>query len=234
MALLETIAEILDWLARKYGRDLLGVAVQALRRFWSVLFRGRNILILGPRATGKTSLLWYLQKGKPFDVVNGEVRLPDPTGAVVLVGEKVSLDESTRAKIKKEVGGDPEFRHQWKQLLDEVNPEGIIYMFDGRLEDKAMERAIQELFSDVLASYLHGLRGLIALHMFVNFSDIWLTSPLVERRQIAAVMNLFETSRQLQPALALLRVGVHPTSLSANQSSWPEVKRALQHFAADL
>ena len=42
-----------------------------------------------------------------------------------------------RINVPEDVGGDPVFRSQWKDLLQLVRPHGIIYMLDGSRDDSA-------------------------------------------------------------------------------------------------
>ena len=233
-SIIKTIAKLIDWLVREYGREVITLTVQRLKRFWYRRFVNQNILILGAKATGKSSLIMFMQKGKPFEMIRGEIHPPDPTAAAVLIGKKVPLEERVYAKVSHDLGGDPSFRHQWKEMIRRVQPDGIIYMIDGRLNEGATSKAIDELFQDVLSEYGDGQKRLKALHVFINFADKWRTSPESGPAKITRVMNLFEEQRHPLSNLGYLRVVVTPTQLSPNQKEWSDTKCALLRFAADL
>jgi hypothetical protein len=86
----------------------------------------------------------------------------------------------------------------------------------------------------VSAQYPAGTRELVALHMFVNHSDAWATSPALERERLARVTAAFEARRRKHPEQEVLRFAASATQLSPNRRAWPEITRALHRFGADL
>ena len=94
-----------------------------------------------------------------------------------------------RGQLGRDLPGDPDLRATWMAALKEVHPAGIIYMIDGRADEASLERAVAEAVELVSAQYPAGTRELVALHMFVNHSDAWATSPAVERDRLARVTD---------------------------------------------
>jgi hypothetical protein len=225
---------VASWLLKTFGLDILLLARDALESQWRRLFASRNILILGAQQTGKSSLATFLQKGKPYQVVDGEVRPPDPTAATVIVDRKFAVQDGHWLRIKLDLPGDPDLRATWSAALREVHPAGIIYMVDGRLDDAGLERTADDAVGLLAAQYPAGTRELLALHMFVNHCDAWASSPAAERDRLARVTSAFERRRQRHQTLQTLRFAASATQLSPNRRSWPEVIRALHRFGADL
>jgi hypothetical protein len=225
---------VTSWLLKTFGLDVLLLVKDAMENQWRRLFASRNILILGPQQTGKSSLALFLQTGKPYQVVEGEVRPPDPTAATVIVDKKFAVQHRHWVRIRRDLPGDADLRATWMAALKEVHPVGIIYMIDGRADDATLERAVADAVELVSAQYPAGTRELVALHMFVNHSDAWATSPAVERERLARVTEAFEARRRKHPQQEVLRFAASATQLSPNRRAWPEITRALHRFGADL
>jgi hypothetical protein len=223
-----------SWLLKTFGLDILLLVKDALESQWRRVFASRSVLILGAQQTGKSSLATFLQKGKPYQVVDGEVRPPDPTAATVIVDRKFAVQHGHWLRLKLDLPGDPDLRATWTAALREVHPTGIIYMIDGRLQGAPLARAAEDAVELLLALYGGGTRELLALHLFVNHCDAWATSPGAERERLAEVTRAFEARRQGHHALDTLRFAASATQLSPNRRSWPEVTRALHRFGADL
>jgi hypothetical protein len=223
-----------SWLLKTFGLDILLLVKDALESQWRRMFASRNILILGAQQTGKSSLATFLQSGKPYQVVAGEVRPPDPTAATVIVDRKFAVQNGHWLRIKLDLPGDPDLRATWAAALREIHPAGIIYMIDGRLDDAALGRAADDAVAVLLAQYASGTRELLTLHMFVNHCDAWATSPAAERDGLTRVAAIFEARRRPHHALDTLRFTASATQLSPNRRAWPEVTRALHRFGADL
>jgi hypothetical protein len=228
-----TTGGVASWLLKTFGLDILLLAKDALQSQWRRLFASRNILIVGAQQTGKSSLAAFLQRGRPYQVVDGEVRPPDPTAATVIVDRKFAVQKHW-LRIKVDLPGDPDLRTTWGAALKEVHPAGIIYMVDGRLDPPGIERTADEAVGLLLAQYGAGTRELLAMHMFVNHCDAWATTPAAEREGLARVTAAFEERRRPHPALQTLRFTASATQLSPNRRAWPEVTRALHRFGADL
>lgn len=203
------------------------------------MFRGRIIMILGPTNSGKTALLYLMQNNTPYKIINNEIQEPEPTLGVILVDEKVEISKDAEirmAKVKNDVGG--EFRDEWKNLIIDLNPHGIIYMLDGREADR-LQNDVHDLFEDVLKVGQNPkyLNKLTAVHIFLNFADKWAENdPVLAVKRKNAVTEYFEEIRYT-PAyqqLANLNFMVSLTQLSPRRTTWPEVERALKLFATDL
>src|SRR5437762_14012327 len=129
-----TAGRVASWLLKTFGLDILLLARDALESQWRRLFASRNILILGAQQTGKSSLAAFLQRGKPYQVVDGEIRPPDPTAATVIVDRKFAVQNGNWLRIKRDLPGDPDLRATWAVALRETHPTGSIYMADGRVD----------------------------------------------------------------------------------------------------
>jgi hypothetical protein len=228
-------------LVQEHGADVLVWLVRTLKRIWAKRFAKKNIVVLGPKQSGKSSLICYLAEGRPFKTVNGGIQTPDPTGAAVILSEDFKLPDGAvpvGIKVAQDVGGDPVFRTQWKDLLQVVRPHGIIYMLNGSLDDRALSTGIDELFRDVLSLYKDGPGALASLHIFLNFADQWKTAPGVEERRIDSVRDLWREAKGRHPELAValdhIRFHIAATQLSPHGKAWPETDRALNHFSADI
>lgn len=225
---------VTSWLLKTFGLQILLLVKDALENQWRRLFASRNILILGAQQTGKSSLATFLQKGQPYQVVDGEVRPPDPTAAAVLVDRKFAAQNGNWLRIKRDLPGDPDLRATWATALREVHPAGIIYMIDGRQDAAGRAKAVDDAVELLRGHYAGGTRELLALHMFVNHCDAWATTPSLERARLTEITSAFEQRRRGQPGLESLRFAASATQLSANRRAWPEVTRALHRFGADL
>ena len=198
------------------------------------MFASRNILILGDKNTGKTSLAWFLQHGKPFQIVKDEIRTPDPTLGVAIIDRKFSLQKGNWLNLKQDVPGDARLRETWRQAIMDIRPHGVVYMVDGRLEPQHIQEAVDGIFDHVLCHYQEGLRELRTLHVFVNFCDYWLATTASARETLAIVADRFGSRLAEHRMLQDIRFSAAATHLSPNKSAWPETNRALHHFGADL
>lgn len=235
--LIMVLGEILKWFKDNFGEEIGVITKKQIQKGLQYIFKQRTIMILGAKETGKTALVYFLQSGKPYLEVDGKREAPNPTLGVVLIDEKVQISKEAEikwGKISNDIPGD--FREEWKRLISILDPHGIIYMLDGRLEEDKLKQAVQDIFSDVLLQYRDGLRNLGAFHVFVNYSDDWLSDRLVEMNKIHVITAHFEEIRNT-PAFARLvdlRVMVSATQLAMSKDSWKETERAMEHFAADL
>jgi hypothetical protein len=234
MAIRTATGTVTSWLLKTFGLDILLLVKDALENQWRRLFASRNILILGAQQTGKSSLATFLQTGKPYQVVQGEIRPPDPTAATVIVDRKFAVQNGHWLRIKLDLPGDPDLRATWAAALREVHPAGIIYMVDGRLDQAGLEGAAEDAVALLLSQYGAGTRELLALHVFLNHCDAWATTPATEREGLARMIDAFESRRRPHQPLQTLRFSASATQLSPNRRAWPEVTRALHRFGADL
>lgn len=227
------LLEIIEWFFKTFGQDLLIVAKERLKQEWQRTFTSRNILILGAKQTGKSSLVLYLMKGKPYEMVGRERRAPNPTAMAAIIDHKFKVKTGDWLKIKEDHPGDVGLR-KWAQAIQDIQPHGIIYMIDGRRNQSEITEDIREVFTDVLCHYERGTEELGALHIFVNFADKWVTSPQAERELVSRVVAKFEQERGTRPKLQAIRFSACATQLSMHEDKWDETRRAVHHFAADL
>ena len=229
------LTDLIKWIVTTFGKDILVAAKEGLQSQYRRVFASRNILILGPKQTGKSSLLLFLTKGRPYEVVDGEVRPPAPTALAAIVDEKFALHKGNWLRLKKDVPGDLDLRDTWAQAIGDIRPHGIIYMIDGRRADDALREDVQGIRGFVLDSYATtGIGHLAALHVLVNFADHWATSASEVRRRLRVVRDELEGLIETSLAWSSLRIAVAETHLSPNRRAWDETDRALHHFGADL
>jgi len=236
------LKDVIKWIAVTFGMDIVIVAKDFVEHQWHRIFASRNILVLGPKETGKTSLVLYLQHGRPYEVVDGEIRPPNPTGRppdnpalAAVVDKKFAFQQKNWLRLKRDVPGDLDFRTTWAQAIKDLQPHGIIYMVNGGLPDDELRREVATgIGDDVLSQYRIGLRELVALHVFANFADQWVDSPARARVKERVIADAFEDVIQGYDALKYLRFSVASTQLSPNKKSWEDTKRALHRFGADL
>jgi hypothetical protein len=226
---------VATWLLKTFGLEVLVLLKEGLESQWRRLFASRSVLVLGAPQTGKSSLATFLREGRPYEVVDGQIRPPDPTAAAVIVDKKFALQKGNWLRLARDLPGDADLRATWETALTEVRPAGIVYMIDGRLDEAGLRAAVGALFDDVLAFYAKagGTRELLALHVFVNHCDA-LGGGVRERAALATVTDEFEARRSGRPELEALRFAASATQLSPNRRAWPEVTRALHRFGADL
>ncbi len=234
MAAHSWLKDIIRWITVTFGTEFIVTARDWLQHKWRGLFASRNILVLGPKQTGKTSLVFLLQHDRPYEVVDGEIRAPNPTAAAAIVDKKFPLQHGNWLKLKRDVPGDLDLRDTWAQAINDVRPHGIIYMLDGRLDDKQLRVETSMIRENVLRHYADSLGELRALHVFLNFADAWATSPAVVRSSIRVVTEELERVLDGSSALQHLRIGVSATQLSPHKKSWEEATRAVYKFGADL
>jgi hypothetical protein len=221
------------WL-REVAMPLVFLTRDYLQAKWRKAFAARNILIFGGKQTGKSSLMLFLRSGYPYQVSDGDLTPPAPTAMAAIVDCKFSPNKTEWLRLRKDVPGDRDLRATWKQAMADIRPHGIIYLIDGRREPAELASDVSEIQSDVLSHYTAGVGHLVALHVFLGFSDQWATDSIIARRRCRVVEDALHRIVDASAALNHLRVHVSETQLSPARKSWTEVERALARFAADL
>lgn len=229
------LVDIATWFVLTFGKDVVVKLKDALQHQWRRFFAARNILILGPKQAGKSSLVQYLQTGHPYEIVDGEIRSPAPTAMAAIVDKKFAVQKGNWLRLKKDIPGDIALRDTWAQGISDIRPHGIIYIIDGRREDEELREDVRGIEQFVLLHYKeNGVGHLSVVHVFVNFADQWGTSPVEARRRLRVVRDELEKVIGTSPSWASLRVGVAETQLASSKKKWEEVDRAVNHFGADL
>jgi hypothetical protein len=223
----------LRWL-REVALPLVLLTRDYLQSRWKKAFAARNILILGGKQTGKSSLVHFLHSGAPYEITDGDIKAPAPTAMAAIIDCKFSPNKAEWLRLRRDVPGDQELRATWKQAIDDIRPHGIITMIDGRQDPAALNRDVLEIEQDVLSHYAAGTGHLSTLHVFLGFCDQWASDPTLTRRRCRTVEDALLQVIDGTQALQHLRVRVSETQLSPARKAWPEVERALARFAADL
>ena len=227
-----SLKDVIRWLLDNFGKDII-IGIPDLLKRWGFL-SGRNILILGPKASGKSALMNYLKSGKPYELIDGEIRPPGPTALAAVVDKNFSIQKGNWLRLKKDVPGDLNLRDTWSQAIKDIKPHGIIYMLDGQRSDNDLRGDVKEIAEFVLGQYSVGLGHLLALHAFVNFADHWARTAAEESRRVEMVRHELLDLRSSRVEWTGLQLGVSATQLSPNKKDWEQAKRAVHHFGADL
>ncbi len=113
----EWLAALVKWIVDTFKGDIIVVVKKQILRWWRKLFAGKNVLILGGKATGKTSLLMFLQNGRPYEIgPDGQKRYPNPTGVGAIIDKRVNVNDQGWIQLTKDIGGDPDLRPFWRRL----------------------------------------------------------------------------------------------------------------------
>ncbi len=227
------------WFLHNYGKTIVALTLREIQVRWQYIFNKRNILILGGKGSGKTSLIYFLKNGKPYEERNGRMQPPEPTLGAMVLDANVRISKETQAKwakIAKDLPGEKGFRDIWRDVIHQVDPHGIIYMVDGRLSTEQFKEAVADLFSDVLSVYTQNPGNLSTIHVFVNFADVWATDRRIRSQKQHAIEVYFE-NRLAEPEyqkLQHLRFQVSVIQLSLTKRSWDDAVSAIEKFGADL
>ncbi|MEM8721847.1 MAG: hypothetical protein AAGE84_21545 [Cyanobacteria bacterium P01_G01_bin.39] len=208
---------------------------------FSSMFADNNVLVFGDKQSGKTALILLMANNHPYEIIDNK-KIINPTAMGVIIGKKYDLkvseqDQGKKITIPKDVGG--EFRFEWKRMIKEFNPEGIIYMLDGRKEKEDLLSSVKEIFDDVLSSE-EGLDNLKALHIFVNFEDIWNpdSNMIIKTKKISQVsdgfIENFSTNQYYMKKFTKLDFKVSITQLYPEKKHWNESKKALKELGIAL
>ena len=235
MSTVTILGGVIAWFLKSFGKDLVVISKDFLEHQWARVFNDRTVLFLGAKQAGKSSLIAFLRKGKPFEVdKTGAVRTPDPTLAAAVIDERVSVQHEKWLQIKQDLPGDQMLRATWALAVADFHPLGIGYIIDARDQSKIAGQ-VQEACRDVLdACYPEGPRELRALHLFLSFSDFWAHSPIASRLHQRIARDALEEELTRRPVFAGLRTDVAVFHLSPHASDWPDARRALERFGTDL
>ena len=260
---LSSLAERSTELAVLVGNEIQAGFLGAMKK--------RNVLVLGDSSSGKTALQWYIRTGKPFRTSQGGTRqLPRGThgvedskgrqakkeGTWSAVGKRM-FDQMRRAKIDggicflpRDVGG--EFRAEWHDLMDYLNPELIIYMVDGRahatIDGKddlkqpipSLKSVVYDVCDDVIIPYAQGkAHALKHLAIFLNYSDQWNAKKnkvicAKQRGLCQTTLAVAMLAKELDSAFNVDMISYHCIQLSPEENSWPQTQAALADVTKTL
>lgn len=231
------LEEISDSAAKTFNRvieekdikNIPSILQDGLLEIYRQQFKGKKILILGPTASGKTSLISFLKTGVPRDD-----HLPTP-GAII-TDRRILLNSDAVIDIPYDAGGDEMYRSTWNFLVREIDPEAIIYVLDGSKDVANLESEIDTAFNDILLCYKDHIRSLRIFYIFINYCDIWMEDD-DKKYDLEEALGL-SFKRRLKKYAGLRDQKVtwrfYRTQLSPSGIPWEEVKAALGHFGKDL
>ena len=196
------------------------------KSLYNYAFENKNIVILGPKGCGKTSLIGFLRSG------HAVVSTHEPTVGLALVDRNFELGDAEWLSVAKDVGGDEVFRSLWPQLTKTVNPDAMIYLLDGRKNREQIKDDMETCLSQSLSQYTGGRLRLI--YIFVNFYDGWNGDSWKNDCLIPFVQSIAAERKHTYPALRNLKLKAEPTHISPHLRAWPELETALQHFSTDI
>lgn len=227
---------------RQLANSVLILGRDKLTRFWSRNWPSKNVLILGERESGKTALGWMLTEDKPYRTEDGQRVPPSPSLGLAITADPkgmltsavISRDSQIQgARVEFDTPGDPQAQSTtWVQMIDGVDPEGIIYMITGCNNVNKMAEQLDVLANNILTYYASDPRNLRVLFIFINFMDKWndgvgAKAELEMRWRLA----LSKIVGMKFPGLGRVRIGVAGTQLNPEKNSWPEAKIAMTQFA---
>jgi hypothetical protein len=196
-------------------------------------FGGTQILFLGPVGAGKTTLIQYLTDGvPPVDIA------PTPIGPPMAVGRKPEIGnvngdlDRIVIGISSDVSG--ESRDFWQEMLDMINPEGLIILMDGTADYNVFRREYRKVLQDIVPVYANGARHLRVIYTFLNKYDMWRHQESRKHKLCSILNDEIANVVEASPVLGSIKWGSAETQLSPSATSWPEVDQALNHFKTDL
>jgi signal recognition particle receptor subunit beta len=154
------------------------IARKDLLNFYRSLRPKYSIAVLGTEGSGKTTLINYLC-GEPLPDMHTPTAGARARGKIVcdLSGNQTHY---FRSREMYDVGGDQ--TGQWKAVIREQNPDGIIYLVDSTNPERERDglitlfRIYEELSTEMIATGIN-LRAILIL---INKADIW--GPSEEQR----------------------------------------------------
>lgn len=237
--------KILDWADRraqdietwgtKTGRDVqaaknLPGKVKAflgrLPTLWDYAFKGKAILILGPKSSGKSTLISYLLNGKPGQQT--------PTSGIKEVDRRSELDEQQVLRFAKDIGGDEWSRTFWKDMLLEINPEAVIFMLDCRKSIEEVEKDLSDSINEAFPYYTDKRRALRLVYILMNFSDVWKDDNEKKFHLRPRVDAILAREQMKYVPLHEVKFMIHRVQLNPEATQWEETSISMKQFAADL
>ena len=173
------------------------------------------IVVLGPKQSGKSSLLRYLAHGAP---TKGRLKsslweTSDTFQGVISVSQPAPT--------------------LWKQIIQSSAPTAIVYMADAR----AGASSVAPLLADLGAVLSDAYRGSLpprALYVLLNYADQWSRSPSDQRQITRSVEDALSCQFPDTGAFVPRTMRVAAIQLSPSRKRWPEAKSAIDHLGADL
>jgi GTPase SAR1 family protein len=165
---INTIVTIIAIIVGTFG---IIIGIPTINNLISIARPNHSIAIFGPKAAGKTTLIKYLQ-GKPLPEEHKRTFGLQNAGKIVFdLGGKSSL--YFLSKEMYDVGG--EHTNQWKVIIENQNPDAIIYIIDTNSEEDEKEglKIIFEIYHEILSRKEMSKIKLKTILLFLNKCDIW-------------------------------------------------------------
>lgn len=266
--LIETLTGLLQAVAG-FTSEMFEVVRAEFDKRYQWLIGGRRVLVLGEPASGKTALRYLLQTGAPgprdasgaigrpqktTGVVDGR-GFPSPAG-VPLAEIAFGLfappgqvrSEGGVLFLPRDVAG--ELHDKWSQLVNELHPEVVVYMIDGRADrDKPFVADGQRApaFTDVAQNIVSSTFDLLAaaepgpraIGVFINFADQWNPGQdpfedTLKRRAVEDAFLMAARAKYAEHKKLLSRMQYFPIQLSPEKAAWPEVEAAFRALVAQV
>ncbi len=192
-----------------------------------------SVAIFGPKKSGKTTLIRYL-KGEPLPEQYIYTYGAQQVGKIVF---DLSGNETYyfRSREMYDVGG--EHTNQWQAIIEEQNPDGIIYIIDTQSPAKEKQglKYIAEVYHEIRVHNLSEKLRLRTVLILLNKCDLWGTSP-GERDQILNEYRnniLSKSIAKLRSEFGNIEIQVGCSSLTKSEYS-QITNDSLRHFAAKI
>lgn len=231
----KTLEEIGNWMEVTFTvmgksdsfKDSLFILGRRLTVLGRYIFSNKNLVVFGPTASGKSTLIEYLKTGKTTGEYN-------PTVGTIIVDRKFEIDENFLTALR-DVSGEKEFREvDWFQIINSVNPDGIVFMINPVDKTYKLEDSLSIAFDNCLRHYVEDLKRLKAFYVFLNFYDKWKDDENKKRFLATETKLKIEKMLSNYPVFDTLKIAVYKTQLAEDGSPWEEVNNALVHFSKDI
>jgi hypothetical protein len=199
-----------------------------------VFFGGTPVLFIGPVNGGKSTLISYLLRGRPTAGL-----APTPVVMPTRLNRRAELDggpEQDFDRLVIDIAADMsgESRDIWRELLDLVDPQGLLVLMDGSLDYSEFRTQFHEVLDDIAPVYANGARQLAVVYVLLNKFDLWRRDAVRKQRLSAIVMDEVANLIEKNPELQFITWRAAETHVNPTAGRWPELDYALSSFKTDL
>ena len=212
---------------------VLFVSRREIANFCRWLKPSDSVAVFGPKASGKTTLIRYLQ-GRQLPEQHISTFGAQPVGKIVF---DLSGNETYffRSREMYDVGG--EHQGQWQVIIKKQNPNGIIYIVDTTQPSKesADLAHIAQVYCSIRTQEFANNIRLRSLLIFLNKCDIWGPSPADREKMMTHYRNevLKDAINELTTEFGNLNIQFGAGSLTHTEHAQC-TNDALRNFAMSL